>query len=173
MTVNIKHQQLDKNVFLDHAKSSFQTWEKTASMQSGEFHQPLIRSAYSHPSHTLHCITWNSQSCHSKSLGADGCSVAHASQQKLWCWFSRRVTTSHEPRASLPAWDQVAASVLSQWFRIYKGNSFYSWSILLPAKQILIGEQCQMPMRKVCACSVIQGVWPRFSFTTKLMQHLY
>lgn len=26
---------------------------------------------------------------------------------------------------------------------------------------------------KVCACSVIQGVWPRFSFTTKLTQHLY
>lgn len=75
--------------------------------------------------------------------------------------------------APVPARDQVAASVLSQWFRIYKGNSFYSWSVLLPAKQILIGEQCQMPMRKVCACSVTQGVWPRFSFTTKLRQHLY
>lgn len=153
MTVNIKQQQLDKNVFLDHAKSSFQTWEKTASMLSVEFHNPLISSAHSHPSNTLHCIPWHSQSCHSKSPGAEGGWGAPASQgcdtglgsADVWPHHMNHdcLTSSTRPGSSLSA-----ESVIQDLQRKHFFFFFYSWSVLLPAKQILKGEQCQTPMRK-------------------------
>lgn len=46
MTVNIRHQQIDKNFFLDYAKCSFQTWEKKGSVLATQFYKPLIRSAH-------------------------------------------------------------------------------------------------------------------------------
>lgn len=176
MTANTRHQQIDKNAFLDHAKSSFQTWEKRASMLSVEFHKPLIRSAHSHPSNTLHCITWNSQSCHSKPLRADGRSVAHASQQRLWYWFRFEQTCDHvtwTTTASVPAWDQVASLNATSTIQDLQRKHFLQLIHFAACKANFKRWAVPDTNEKVCACSVIQGAWPQFSFTTKLMQHLY
>lgn len=178
MTVNIKQQQLDKNVFLDHAKSSFQTWEKTASMLSVEFHNPLISSAHSHPSNTLHCIPWHSQSCHSKSPGAEGGWGAPASQgcdtglalADVWPHHMNHdcLTSSTRPGSSLSA-----ESVIQDLQR--KHFFFFFLQLIRFAACKANFKRWAVPDadEKVCACSVTQGVWPRFSFTTELMQHLY
>lgn len=164
-----------KNVFLDHAKISFQTWEKTARMLSVELHKPLTRSAHSHPSNTLHCIAWNSQSCHSKSLRADGRWAAPARQQRLWDWFRFEQTCDHitwTTTASVPARDQVASLNVNSMIRDLQRKHFLQPIRFAACKANFKRWAVPDASEKVCACSVIQGVWPRFSSTTKLMQHL-